>query len=176
MRALQTASSPYDYRIPSSGDELEIESDQYQLKGWVCETDKENRIDERDPWAGDVRYPPLCPAQWFVNMNNLQSDYERRIWHSPIFGEMPVFISYEWGRKSESFEYFAPESGSRLVVNKAALLNWLSLTKMDLIFEVQIDRSFNKGYYLRKQEDGLKYLLPYTLVFVFGSNGKIETI
>ena len=176
VRALQTASSPHNYRIPLSGDELEIDSNQYQLKGWVCNTSKENRIDERDPWAGDIRYPPLCPAQWFVQVNDLQPDYERRIWRSPTFGELPVFISHVWGRKSESFEHFVPESGSQLFVNKATLLDWLSLINMDLIFEVQMGRKFNQDRYGRNDEDNLVYLLPYTLVFLFRSNGKIETI
>ena len=176
MRALQTASNPYDYRIPHSGDDLEIDSGQFKLQGWICETSKEHGIDERDPWAGDIGYPPLRPAKWFATSNDLQSDDERRVWRSPSLGEGPVLYSYVWGGKSEKNDYSTPETGSRLIANVEALKLWLSSISMDLILEVQINREFRRGSYRHKQEDTPEYLLPYTLVILFRSNGKIEIL
>ncbi len=176
MRALQTASNPYDYRIPHSGDDLEIDSGQFKLKGWVLDTSKEHGIDERDPWAGDIGYPPLRPAKWFATSNDLQSDDECRTWCSPSFGERPVMHSYVWGRKSERNDYNTPETGSRLIVDIEVLKLWLSSISMDLILEVQINREFRRGSYRHKQEDTPEYLLPYTLVILFRSNGKIEIL
>ena len=176
MRALQTTSNPHDYRIPPSGDDLEIDSGQFKLKGWISETSKEHGIDERDPWAGDIGYPPLCPAKWFAKKNDLQSDAEHRIWHSPTLGKQPVMNSYVWGRKPEKNDYTTPETGSRLIVDIEALKLWLSSISMDLIFEVQINRKFRRDSYHHKSEDTPEYLLPYTLVIIFRSNGEIETI
>ena len=176
MRALQTASNPHSYRIPPSGDDLEIDSGQFKLKGWVSETSKEHGIDERDPWAGDIGYPPLRPAKWFSTRNDLQSDDERRIWHSSSLGERPVMCSYVWGQKSEKNDYSTPETGSRLIANVEALKLWLSSISMDLILKVQINREFRRDSYRHRQEDTPEYLLPYTLVILFRSNGEIETI
>ncbi len=176
MRALQTASNPYEYRIPPSEDDLEIDSGQFQLKGWVSETSREHGIDKRDPWAGDIAYPPLRPARWFATSNDLRSDAEHRIWHSPSLGDQTVMYSYVWGQKSEKNSYTTSETGSRLIADIEALKIWLSSMSMDLIFEVQINREFRRDSYRHRQEDTLGALLPYTLVIVFRSNGKIETI
>lgn len=176
MRALQTASNPHNYRIPPSNNEFEIDSGQFQLKGWIREMSKERGIDERDPWAGDIVYPSLCPAKWFLKCNSLQSDYECRIWHSPFFNEIPVMYSYAWGKKPETNEYTTSETGSRLVANMEALKQWLSSISMDLIIEVQINRDFRHDSYRYKHKETLEYLPSYTLVILFRSNGKIETI
>ena len=176
MRALQTASNPHDYHIPPCNSDLEIDSGQFQLKGWVSVTSREHGIDERDPWAGEIGYPPLRPSNWFATRNDLHSDYERRIWHSPTLGKGPVMHSYVWGRKSEKNEITTPEIGSRLIVNVEALKQWLSLIRMELILEVQINRKYRRGSYRQRQEDAPDYLLPYTLLILFRSNGEIETI
>ena len=99
MRALQTASNPHTtYRIPHSGDDLKIDSGQFKLQGWICETSKEHGIDERDPWAGDIGYPPLRPAKWFATSNDLQSDDQRRVWRSSVSRRRAssVFICMGW--------------------------------------------------------------------------------
>ncbi|SFI44434.1 hypothetical protein [Nitrosomonas sp. Nm34] len=176
MRALQTASNPHDYRIPPSENDLEIDSGQFKLKGWVWETSKEHGIDERDPWAGDIGYPPLRPANWFATSNGLQSDYECRIWRSLSLGERPVLYSHVWGRKSKKNEYIAPETGSRLIANIEALKLWLSSINMDLMLEVQINREYRRNSYRHRQQENLEYLPPYTLLVRFGSNGEIATI
>ena len=176
MRAFQTASDSHRYRIPPSEDDLEVDSGQFKLKGWILVTSKEHGIDERDPWAGDIGYPPLRPAKWFAKKNDLQSDAEHRIWHSPALGKQPVMHSYVWGRKPEKNDYTTPETGSRLIVDIEALKLWLSSSSMDLILEVQINREFRRDSYRHRQEDTPEYLLPYTLVILFRSNGEIETI
>jgi len=176
MRALQTTLNPYDYRIPPSGNELEIDSGPYQLKGWIWETSREHGIDERDPWAGDIGYPPLRPAKWFSDKNDLQSDYERRVWHSSVSGSEPVLYSHTWGRKSEKNEYVSPETGSRLIADIKAIKTWLSSISMDLIIEVQISRDFRRDSYRRRQAETTEYLPPYTLIVIYRANGKIEKL
>lgn len=176
MFALQTASSHYDYRIPSSGDRGEIESGQFKLKGWILDGSREHGIDGYDPWAGTISFPPLRPAIWFAMRNNIRSDHDQRKWYSPSFGEVPVICSYTWGEKSDSDSYKTPEIGSRLIVNIEALKQWLSSIGMDLIIEVQINRKHSRSTYRRKRDDELEHLPPYTLIVIFRSNGEFETI
>ncbi|MCK5240858.1 ATP-binding protein [bacterium] len=176
MRALQTTLSPYDYGIPSSGSDLEIDSEPYQLKGWIRGSSREHRIDKRDPWAGDIVYPPIRPAKWFSKKKDLQSDYECRLWHSSAPDCSPVLTSYVWGRKSGKNEYTSPETGSRLLADVEALKTWLSSINMDLIIEVQINRDFRRDSYHYRQKKTEEYLLPYTLIAIFKANGKIKTL
>ena len=176
MRALQTTKSPYDYGIPSSGGDLEIDSGSYQLKGWVWRGSREHGIDKRDPWAGDIIYPSIRPAKWFSDKNDLQSDYECRVWHSSALGCSPVLTSYAWGRKSGKNEYNSPETGSRLLADVEALKTWLTSINMELIIEIKIDRSFRRDSYQYRQTKTEEYLLPYTLITIFKANGKIETL
>ena len=176
MRALQTTMNPHDYRIPPSGDELEIYSGSYQLTGWVWGGSREHGIDKRDPWAGDIVYPPIRPAKWFSDKNDLQSDYECRHWHSSEIDYSPVLTSYVWGRKSGKNEYTSRETGSRLLAGFEALKTWLSSINMDLIIEVQINRGFRRDSYQYRQTKIEEYLPPYTLIALIKANGKIETL
>ena len=176
LRALQTAKNSYDYRIPSNGDELEIESGTYKLKGWIWDTSREHGIDECDPWAGDIGFPPLRPAKWFTEKFGLVADYEKRIWQASDFGNQPVLRSFVWGRKSEQNEYSTPEMGSRLLADRKSLKKWLKVLNMNLIIEIQIDREFKRDSYRHGKDGGPDYLPSYTLLVVFNSDGKIETI
>ncbi len=176
MRALQTTLNPHDYRIPPSGNELEIDSKSYQLKGWIWETSREHGVDKRDPWAGDIGYPPIRPARWFSDKFDLQPDDECRVWYSSASGSEPVLYSYVWGRKSEKNDYVSSETGARLLADVEALKTWLSSIGMDLIIEVQISRDFRRDSYHHRQTETAEYLLPYTLIVIFKANGKIETL
>lgn len=175
LRALQTIRDPHGYRIPPSGNDLEIDSGQYQLKGWIWETSREHGIDERDPWSGDIGYPPIRPAKWFSELVGLHSDAERRLWWTSSRGN-PVLHSRMWGRKATKNEYMSPETGSRMIASERVLREWLSRLGMNIIIEVQIRREFRRDSYSGRQEDSLEYRPPYTLVVLFDVEGRIETL
>ena len=176
LHALQTANNPMSYCIPSSDDDLQINADQYQLQGWITVGSSELRIDEYDPWAGDIYYPPLRPADWFCDATRLYSDDERRTWSSYKEFDGIVLRSWTWGRKSAEQEYESPESGDRLTANKAALSGWLKVQEKDLIIEVQIRREFRPGSFRYRNKCKSEYLLPNSLILVMNSNGSIFTI
>lgn len=175
LRALQTIQDPHGYRIPPSGNDLEIDYGKYQLKGWIWETSKEHGIDERDPWAGDIGYPPIRPAEWFCESIGLHSDYERRMWRTSS-SDQPVMRSHVWGRKSTKNEYMSPETGSRMIASEESLAQWLSFLGMNIILEVQISRDFRRDSYRRRREESLEYLPPYTLMVMIDAAGRIETL
>lgn len=125
---------------------------------------------------GNIGYPPLRPAKWFTDRFNLNSDYELRSWNSAESCDQPVLKSLVWGRKSGQNDHNTPETGSRLLANRVALKTWLKNLKMELIVEIQIDREFKRDSYQYKQDDSPSYLPSYTLLVIFKSDGKIETI
>ena len=176
LYALQTVINPMNYRIPSADDDLQIDTDQYQLHGWITVGSSELGIDEYDPWAGDINYPPLRPAEWFCDATRLYTDAERRTWSSYEELNGIVLRSWTWGRKSAEQEYESPESGNRLTANKAALLGSLKAQEKDLIVEVQIRREFRPGSFQYRSKCISDYLLPYSLILVMNPNGSIFTI
>ncbi len=176
LNALQTTYNTFDYGIPTSGGELEINSTNYTLTGWVHENSREHGIDEYDPWAGDINYPALKPGKWFLEKFDLKADYECRNWHEKNKPEQIALCSRMWGRKSEERESYRPETGQRLTVPKNVMLTWLRILKKDLILEVTIDRDFRYESYQRKKRAFNEYIPPYTLIMVLKTDGTIETI
>ena len=69
VRALQTASDPHDYRIPDADaeDQFQLDHGEYRLKGWILERSDPRRLDEYDPWAGEISYPAVVPLNSFVS-------------------------------------------------------------------------------------------------------------
>ncbi len=176
LRALQTVQNPMDYRIPTAGDEVEVDSAPFKLRGWISESSRDFGIDEFDPWAGEIHYPPLRPASWICERFGLFCDPERRIWRNSTKISCEIFRSWNWGRREEDREYHTPETGERLELSKTVLADWLTELEMDLIVEVQLRREFRRGSYRKREASIGEYVPPYTLVLLMKPDGSVETI
>jgi phosphopantetheinyl transferase (holo-ACP synthase) len=176
LRALQTVQNPMDYRIPTASDEMEIDAGPFKLIGWISESSREFGIDEFDPWAGEIQFPPLRPASWLCNRFGLSCDPERRVWRTSTERDSVDFRSLNWGRREEDREYHTPEVGERLELSKPTLLAWLSELELDLIVEVQLRREFRRGSYRKRETSIGEYAPPYTLILLIKSDGTVETI
>ncbi|RME06626.1 MAG: hypothetical protein D6816_07535, partial [Bacteroidetes bacterium] len=71
LRALQSVDNPYDYRIPDASDDLQIDFEGFQLKGWIVDRYCDRGLDEYDPWAGAITYPSPVPAAYITDIMNL---------------------------------------------------------------------------------------------------------
>ena len=176
LRALQTTQNAFNYGIPESGGELEIDHGRYQLKGWISDNSNELRIDKFDPWAGDIGYPPLHPDNWFTQKFKLISDYERRSWSREGSNGQKFFRSEMWGNKIVNEDFYTPETGERIVANKKMLMECLASLSKELIFKVQIERKFRRNSYHNRETSDYDYIFPYTLNFIFKKDGAIKTI
>lgn len=176
LRELQTVQRPTAYCIPSAGDEMEVNSGSFVLRGWISMSSREFGIDEFDPWAGCIHFPPLRPATWVCDQFGLWSDPEQRIWRLSAEGDSVAFRSLNWGRREEDHEHHTPETGERLEMSKPVLLAWLAEMEMDLILEVQLGRKFRRGLYSRREASIGEYVSPYTLLVLMKSDSTIETI
>jgi hypothetical protein len=96
LRALQS-SGPYDYIIPAVGDD-EIDSRDFQLRAWIGNSEQSDGLDEQDPWAGNIIYPAIAPANFVVDLLDLHSDSEQRQWEMRIAErDQIVMWSQVWG-------------------------------------------------------------------------------
>jgi hypothetical protein len=178
LRALQTAASPHDYRIPDEGDELEIEAGAYRLKGWITKRDhSESGIDDQDPWGGSVSYPPHRPASFVVEQMGLTCDSEGRTWHTANANN-PVLAAQLWGHYQERMDDREKEEGhgNRIQASSSFIVDFLSKIGMDLIVEVEIDRKYNHYRYESSSVPGLGYIPGSARLFLIQADGKLYTI
>ena len=173
LAALQTATNPRDYCIPGAGNNLEIDESGFQLKGWVEDQSGYNALDKFDPWAGDIRYPPLKPDPFVCALLELESDKESRVWRLQAEGlSKEVLWSQVWSRVRRRDHEEENERGSRLQASRTFVTEFLDKMNMDLIVEVQIDRDISRDYYERNKDDSLEYVPPYFRLFVLKANGR----
>jgi hypothetical protein len=177
LRALQSASNPYDYRIPDAGDELEIDKDGFHLKGWVFRQDSCVSIDKRDLWAGGIMYPPIKPDTFVVELMNLHPDREYRtwLWHHDEREEEALWAQ-TWGNDNGEDRGTEEESGHRLQASFNFLWEFLKEVKKDMIVEVEIDRDSSSTRYHKKQEGFIEYTPKSTRLFLVKAGGDILAI
>jgi hypothetical protein len=170
--ALQTAQSYYDFRLPSSDDDGDYTFNEagYRLSGWISLPYTHNGLDEYDPFAARITFPPPQPSREIIELLALSTDADMREWHR---GNALVMRSTLWDNEDGSGQTAHGLQGKRLEINRKALGELLHLTGSHLILTVMIDRSLNRRWH--PQDGGNDERLPYReksyKVFVSGSEG-----
>ncbi|WP_211880084.1 hypothetical protein [Pseudarthrobacter albicanus] len=170
MAALQTASSPHDFRIPAAGDELEIDMAGYMLRGWIEVDSGRNGIDEGDPFGSGMRYPPPRPSAQVQKVLNLKPDPDMRFWLPSAARSEPVFGVSAWDDlHPQGHGRSVGSQGVRVQIRPESLDVVLDELKTDLIAEVTIDRkTFDySGRRTDVVEQGMGYLDEYFKIFVY---------
>ena len=177
LRALQTADNPYHFGLPQADCELEIDKSDFRLKGWVEDRKTESGLDRSDPWAGDIEYPALRPAKFIVNCLRLSADEESRVWYTHKEDEMlEVLWSQVWGNRRHPDDNADGVQGRRLQASMSIIKEMLGRVNMDLIVEVQINRSIRRERYERDGHDDLRYVFPYFRIFILKADGRTWTL
>lgn len=175
LRALQTTGNHYLYRIPTAGEENELDVQPYQLKGWVKDEQISAELDEYDPWSKNIEYPPLAPADFVLGHVELEADSELRYWRAPDKKGGEILICSEiwgaWSKRESELDH-----GRRLRASPEFLSNFLSKTKMDLIIEVSIGRKIRREHYETRNEKEIEDVEPYIRFYLLRANGKLDTL
>lgn len=176
LRALQSVDDPYAYRIPDAFDNLQIDFDGFQLKGWIVDQSLDSGIDKQDPWAGAIRYPPPEPAAYIIDAMKLNSDTEHRRWF--VQGDcIDVAWSHVWGYyQDEDNDKTKHETGERFQASFEFIVSLLRKLSMDLIVEIQIERRLRYSRWERSKEDDIRFTPPSTRLFLIKSDGSINTL
>lgn len=173
LRALQCVRNPHDYRIPNAEDHLQIDSEGFQLKGWIVDQSHDSGLDEYDPWAGSIRYPAPIPATYVIELMNLKSDDEHRRWH--VEG-INVAWSQIWGYFNEKDNNETNhDSGSRLQASFEFIKSLLQKSNMDLIVKVEIERRRRYSKWENKEDNDIGYIPTSARLFILKSDGTIVT-
>lgn len=181
LRALQTASNPHDYCIPSADDSLQIDHNEFQLKGWVVAREQYYGLDDKDPWAAKINYPATRPAGFVAQKMGLRPGSEQRIWwRQQNRNEHEVLWSQVWShyRRPQRDHEPEPEQGGQFSAEFGFMLELLHTVDMDLLVSVEIKRRYTYSHY-DKREEGKTTLLPApeeVRLFIIRSNGDIHAI
>lgn len=177
LRALQTATNPHDYRLPDAGDDAEIDQGEFRVKGWVVAQTNEGGIDKLDPWAGDIRFPPIRPAEFIGELMGISSDPERRVWSADFEDRtQPVFWSRVWGHFADRENGDGHESGQRFDASSSCIRRILRSTGTDLLVEIQVSRQSRYSRYSHRDDDGPGYIFPYAKLFLIRGDGSVLTV
>jgi hypothetical protein len=176
LRALQNAGNPHDYRIPDAKDELQIDQGGFQLKGWIVDRSCDWGIDKRDPWAGDIRYPPPEPADYVIHLMKLSADTERRRWF--VQDEcIDVAWSSTWGHFQEKDdEETTHDSGTRFQASLGFTGKLLAKLNMDLIVKVEIERNRPYNRWERDKDDDARYIPRSARLFLIKADRTIRSL
>ena len=176
LRALQCSGS-YDYIIPAVDDD-EIDAGPFQLKAWVKNSQQSGRLDEQDPWAGNITYPSIVPAGFVVDMLDLRSDPEQRQWWMRV-GERDQTVLWckVWGQRRERNDNEEePERGRRFHGSLGFVCELLRRVGMDLIIKVEIGRRLRHSRYHRESSDEFGYAQPSARLFLVKADGTVYTV
>lgn len=178
LRALQTATNPHDWRLPSEehsgmsdGGRFEIDEGKLRLKGLLAEIRQEREgLDKHDPLAR-IQYAFDRPGLAFQAATGSAPDRSGRIlstrdgkvvsktllWHDEIGDERDRIVE----RHTE---------GVRTTIPLDVVLDALRHLKAVLIAEVQIDRKIH----YRDNQGTERYEPPPTTIYVLRESGTLE--
>ncbi len=161
VRALQTAPSLNRYRLPLADRRGQRLHPTHPLRGWVADDSHEMGADWRDPFAGELIYPPAAPASWVIDALGLTGDAESCGWTSDTQPSVRLHAS-TWadmaaGRTRSGFH------GHRLLLTREALDALVSVTGSSVVVEIRIgrdtgDRSYRPDNDKEHLDDYVRYL------------------
>ena len=174
LRALQTAENQFDYKVPGADDELEIDKDEYQFKGWLQSNNRDDGIDAQDPWSGGISNNTPTPSKEICGLMNLEHDSLSRVW--TISGQS-VLWAQTWSSGEAPSEHDEKrEDGTRFIASRSFIAQLLNKTSMDLIIEVEISRDLTERRYHKEDSDDIGYVHPYTRIYLFRGDNEIYTL
>lgn len=177
LRALQTTANPYNYRIPDAGDEGEINHGDFQLDGWIIQQTNDYGIDRQDPWGGDIRFPPIRPAQFIKDLMELTPDPEMRIWSAKVEDlSEPMLWSQAWGHYRDRDDQEKSESGTRMEASIAFIQKLVNLSGKDLLIEVELKHQQRYSRHSHRDDEGLGYTPPSAKLFLIRGDGSVLTV
>jgi hypothetical protein len=175
LRALQTASNPYDVWLPHEDEHRVFEEAPFVLRGWLSHASLDQNFDERDPFRYDTGSIRSAPGREFTTSLDLVQAGPTN-W-SRADGK-PV-LSYEaWSDEPAPDHEYASHpirtDGWRLWVDPVGLKEFLTKAKMDLICKVAVNRRL-RSEYGHSYEPNAKRKTSYK-IYLLRADGTLEDI
>lgn len=177
LMALQSTENAHDYRLPHAADgDAKIDDGEFQLKGWVSARGSLEGLDNRDPWAGSIPFPPFAPAQYVTDAMELEADGEQRYW---VAGETrsEVLWSQIWEAPADLGEQDEErEGGHRLQGALPFVAGLLRKLNMHMIIKVEIERRASYSRRGSSKENDFGFIPPSTRLFIVKADGRLYSL
>lgn len=173
LKALISCSNPHDFKLPEyQEDDMEINLRPFELKGWVWSEYISKRIDEYDPHAADIDFPPYQIGETIIKNMGLTADSELRQWFQPNTSAESI-ICRIWSTNSNEPDEEALRKGHRLSASITFLKKLCMIMKCELIIEVQIRRRNKRKAYFGRAEQH-EYKPPFNKIYILSADGKLR--
>lgn len=173
LNALTTC-PPRDFKLPEYQEErMEFDSHPFNLRGWVYHRDNGLGLDEFDPHAGTILYPPYKVGESFVEELGLQVDSNLKRWYLPDAANGTPLVCELWGTNKPDQDEDPLRQGCRLSASLTFLKKLCIAFECELIIEVQIERRFRRNRYSSEQ-NGIGYTDPYYKVYLLSADGNLR--
>ena len=172
LRAMQTAESPFDFALPFSENENQLEEPGFELRAFIQPVSGEVRMQQYDPLRRDVSPGRMCFGHDFaVRLGASLDDASQRITDT---GKNDLARLEQWSDlQGEGEDANKPAStGRRVLVRERALRKYLALRGLDLITTVKLSRNAEWHY----RDDNDEYDLGTIQVYLFRADGRRETL
>lgn len=171
LRALDTCSDPYNYKLPYyKEDRMEIEDGIFVLKGWIDEHTNYLRLDEADPYANNITYPPYSLGEDIIKRLGLISGNDGRQWYINQSNEISL-ICEAWSSHNQDRNEEPNQSGIKLKASLSFLKHLCIILDCDIIFKVGIKREINYKY----DRENREYTKPQYEIFILSADGILKT-
>ena len=141
LRSLSRVDGAHVYEIPAADGQHKHEIDRagFVLKGWIDVGECDRGLDNKDKWSGGVHYPPPRPATNVVELMDLETDADQRVWCGE--DKIQVMSSEVWRHLETRDDDGSPERGERLRASLDFVTDLLGRLGRDLILGVEIETS-----------------------------------
>lgn len=166
--ALQTCSDPRDFKLPDYGEEdMEIESNPFRLMGWISDEYSTKGLDQTDPFANAIDYPPIALGNQFANIVGLTAQKDNKIWTT--VDQKKALISEIWASLGNGRDETPEQSGNRMQASLEFLKVVCAKTNCSIIFEVAVTRELQLG---SEKKDNRK---RHNKIFILSADGELRT-
>jgi len=143
----------------------------FKLRRWYEDNDCLYGIDEFDPYAGDIEYPPFKLDENISSELNISSDFHNRLW-STFEGDV-VLESQLWGAGKPLSAYNDIYcKGKRLQASLTFLKSMCESLNSDLVIQVDIKRQLTGVH--RDKDNDVGYYPPYRKIYILSKDGKLR--
>lgn len=173
LNALVSCKNPHDYKLPSYNEEqFELDDSAFIMKGWLHEPDDYKRLDETDPYAGELNFPLRKVSEEYKELLELQYCFHKRSYLDKENNLQGFSETWTDTRDNDRYSESLIREGNRLFMSLDTLKQLCTKTDLSLIFEVSINRK--SSTYDRGISDDVKYPGPYCNLYTLSKDGVIK--
>ncbi|KIL50827.1 P-loop NTPase family protein [Jeotgalibacillus campisalis] len=172
LNALSSCSNPNDYKLPEYQEErMELSLSPFNLKGWIWRENIENNLDEKDPHAANINYPPYQIGKTIADKLGLTPDDEKRNWY--ISNEKEKLLDCEIWSNITEYDEEPSREGNKLSAKLSFLIHLCNYLEIELIIEIQINRRYKYKSYMMREEKH-EYKPPQSKILILGADGRLR--